>query len=87
MLDLEMISLALRGATLLVAAASLGVVIVALRTVRVGIVAMTENARQRAAEHDKRHTEAMQRLDRNHTESMRILETLIERTAPALATD
>ena len=71
-----------------------GLAVAALRTVKAGIAAMTANAAQRSAEHDKRHTEAMQRhdetmqrLDRNHAATMRALETLIERTAPAPAGD
>ena len=72
MADLELLSLALRGATLLVAAAALAVAVAALRTVRASIVAMTKNAAQRAAEHDKRHDEAMTAL-----------RALIARTGPA----
>ena len=47
MTDLELLSLTLRGATLLVALASLGVAVAALRTVKAGIAAMMANAAQR----------------------------------------
>ena len=79
MLDLEVLSLTIRSVTLLVAATSLGVAITALRTVKEGIKAMTANAAQRTAEHDKRHTETMAAFALQR----QALETLIERTAPA----
>lgn len=77
--DVEILSLAIRSVTLLVAAASLGVAIAALRTVKEGILAMTANAAQRAAEHDKRHAETMAAFALQR----QALETLIKRTAPA----
>ncbi len=63
MTDLDLLDLALRIATLLVVTSSLGVAIAALRTVRAGIAAMTANAAQRAAEHDRRHAETLAALD------------------------
>ena len=83
MTEIEIVSLAIRAATLLVAVASLGVAVAALRTVKAGIMAMTTSAAQRAAEHDRRHVETMARFDQQH----RALETLIARTAPAPAAD
>lgn len=79
MTDIEIVSLAIRAATLLVAAASLGVAVAALRTVKAGIVAMTVNAAQRAAEHDHRHAETMAAIDAQR----HALAVLIERTAPS----
>ena len=83
--DLEVLSLAIESVTLLFAAAALGVVIAALRTVRQGFMAMTANAAQRAAEFDERHAETMAALAlrRQALDSRsRALESLIERTAP-----
>ena len=77
--DLDVLSLAIESVTLLVAAAALGVVIAALRALKAGFIAMTSNATQRAAEHDKRHAETMAAFALQRE----ALETLIERTTPA----
>ena len=78
MLDLELLSLAIEGVTVLVAAATLGVAIAVLRTIKKGIMDMTAIAAQRAAEHDKRHTETMAA----YALQRQALDTLIERTTP-----
>ena len=99
MTNLDILDIALRIATLLVVTSSLGVAIAALRTVRAGIAAMAVNAAQRAAEHDRRHSETLAALAQRDTHSRRqhdetmaaldvhrqALETLIARTAPAAA--
>ena len=63
---------------MLVAAATLGVAIAVLRTIKKEIMAMTAIAAQRAAEHGKRHTETMAAFALQR----QALDTLIERATP-----
>ena len=56
-----------------------------IATVRYGIRAMQRASERRAREQDQRHTEAMDRAERQHAEAMRALEALITRTAATAA--